>query len=255
MTRFKKRVSGIIFALLFIHLVWFLASIWVNKPILPSPAVVYQAFGSLFEKQLGWHIVVSLRRIFIGMSFALISGSALGLLMGRSKRWNHLLDPIVYLTYPIPKLALLPMIMLLFGLGELSKITLIILIVFPQVVLSVRDAVEGIPEHLYDIYQCMQASSWQKFKEITLPASFSAVLSTSRISLGTAISVLFFTENYGTKYGMGYFIMDAWTRMDYPMMYGAILVLSGIGFLLFILIDLLGVTTMRWQTSGGHKNS
>lgn len=246
MTPLIKRVSGSLLALLAIQLVWFAASVVVNKAILPSPVVVYQAFGSLVKAQLGWHIVVSLRRIFIGMGVALIIGSALGLLMGRSHRWNTFLDPIIYLTYPIPKLALLPMIMLLFGLGEVSKILLIVLIVFPQVVLSVRDAVQGIPEHLYDIYQCMQASSWQKFKEITLPASFSAVLSTSRISLGTAISVLFFTENYGTKYGMGYFIMDAWTRMDYPMMYGGILVLSGIGFGLFILIDLLG-TTMKWQ--------
>lgn len=247
MKPFKKRVSGSLVALIVSHLVWYLASLIINKPILPSPFVVYQAFGSLVNAQLGWHIIVSLRRIFIGMGLALLSGSGLGLLMGRSRVWNNLLDPIIYLTYPIPKLALLPMIMLLFGLGEVSKITLIVLIVFPQVVLSVRDAVQGIPEHLYDIYQCMQGSSWHKFKDITLPASFSAVLSTSRISLGTAISVLFFTENYGTKYGMGYFIMDAWTRMDYPMMYGAILVLSGIGFVLFILIDIIGMTTMRWQ--------
>ncbi|WP_314061616.1 ABC transporter permease [uncultured Vagococcus sp.] len=241
-----KRICGSLLALVVVHLIWLLASLGVNKAILPSPVVVYQSFGTLVKAQLGWHIMVSLRRIFIGMGVALVIGSGLGVLMGRSKLWNNLLDPLIYLTYPIPKLALLPMIMLLFGLGELSKIILISLIVFPQVVLSVRDAVQAIPEHLYDIYQCMQASSWQRFKAITLPASFSAVLSTSRISLGTAISVLFFTENYGTKYGMGYFIMDAWTRMDYPMMYGGILVLSGIGFSLFILIDLLGMT-MSWQ--------
>ncbi len=247
MNRLVKRIRGILVALIIVHLVWFVASGILDKPILPSPIIVYQAFDSLVKAQLGWHILVSLRRIFWGMGLALVMGSGLGLLMGRSKGWNNLLDPVIYLTYPIPKLALLPMIMLLFGLGEVSKILLIILIVFPQVVLSVRDAVQEIPEHLYDIYQCMQASSWQTFREITLPASFSAVLSTSRVSLGTAISVLFFTENYGTKYGMGYFIMDAWTRMDYPMMYGAILVLSGLGFGLFLLIDLLGATTIKWQ--------
>lgn len=246
MKQLTKRISGLFWAIVVLHLLWLLASLGVNKPILPSPIVVYQSFGSLLDAQLGWHIMVSLRRVFIGMAVALLAGSALGLIMGRSSRWNGLLDPIVYLTYPIPKLALLPMVMVLFGLGEVSKITLIVLIVFPQVVLSVRDAVKEIPEHLYDIYQCMQASSWQKFKQITLPASFSAVLSASRVSLGTAISVLFFTENYGTKYGMGYFIMDAWTRMDYPMMYGAIIVLSGLGFSLFLVIDLIGAT-MKWQ--------
>lgn len=243
----KRRMIGLLLALIVIHFLWWVASVIVNKAILPSPIVVYQNFDKLLANQLGWHVLISLRRIFIGMVLALVGGSVLGLLMGRFPRWNQLFDPLVYLTYPIPKLALLPMIMLLFGLGETSKITLIILIVFPQVVLSVRDAVQEIPSHLYDIYQCIQATPWQKFKEITLPASLSAVLSTSRISLGTAISVLFFTENYGTKYGMGYFIMDAWLRMDYPMMYGAILVLSSLGFILFIMIDSFAAYGMRWQ--------
>ncbi|CAM3362141.1 ABC transporter permease [Vagococcus fessus] len=236
----KKRVRGLVVAVIILHIIWWGASLLLNKEILPGPLKVYETFPKLIENQLGWHILVSLRRMAIGMGSALMLGGIVGILMGRFSKVNHFLDPIIYLTYPIPKLALLPMIMLLFGLGELSKILLIILIVFPQVVLSVRDAILQIPKPLYDVYECMNASRWSIFKLVTFPASLGALLSTSRVSLGTAISVLFFTENYGTEYGMGHIIMDAWLRMDYPQMYGAILTLSLVGFLLFSLIDMMG---------------
>ena len=235
----KKRIRGLLLAVIILHVMWWAVSLLLNKEILPGPVKVYKVFPTLIENQLGWHILVSLRRMAIGMGSALVLGGVVGIFMGRFPKVNQFLDPVIYLTYPIPKLALLPMIMLLFGLGEFSKILLIILIVFPQVVLSVRDAILQIPKSLYDVYECMNASRWSVFKLVTFPASLGALLSTSRISLGTAISVLFFTENYGTKYGMGHIIMDSWLRMDYPQMYGFILVLSMIGFLLFSLIDLI----------------
>lgn len=244
---FLKKAFGLLMAALLVHVVWYLGSLWMNKTILPNPIAVYQNFPALFEKEMGRHILASLGRVFAGMGIALLLGFGLGLLMGSSKRWNQLLDPIIYLTYPIPKLALLPIVMLLLGLGNASKITLIVLIVFPQVVLAVRDAIKNIPDDLYDIYRCLQANKWQQFRQITLPACLYAILSTSRISLGTAISVLFFTENYGTRHGMGYFIMDAWLRMDYPSMYGAIVLLSGLGLVLFLVIDGIGWFGMRWQ--------
>lgn len=242
-----RKIGGLLAAAVLIHILWYLASMMMGKTILPNPIVVYQNFPNLFQQEMAKHLLVSLGRIFAGMGIALLLGFGFGLLMGSSQRWNQVLDPLIYLTYPIPKLALLPIVMLIFGLGNASKIILIVLIVFPQVVLAVRDAIKNIPGHLYDIYRCLQANKWQQFRQITLPASLYAILSTSRVSLGTAISVLFFTENYGTQYGMGYYIMDAWLRMDYPSMYGAIVLLSTLGLVLFLLIDLIGWYGMKWQ--------
>jgi ABC-type nitrate/sulfonate/bicarbonate transport system permease component len=244
---FIQRFVGLVFAALVLHLVWYIASIMLNQSMLPTPQVVYANFPKLIEKNIEWHFLVSLGRVLAGMSIALLIGFVLGLLMGSFKTLNKLFDPILYLTYPIPKMAMLPIVMLLFGLGDTSKIIMIVLIVFPQVVLAVRDAVRTIPSHYYDIYQSIRASKWQQFHHITLPASMYAILSTSRVSLGTAISILFFTENYGTEYGMGYYIMDAWMRLDYPSMYGAILLLSLMGFVLFLLIDFIGWATMKWE--------
>ncbi|WP_245631206.1 ABC transporter permease [Enterococcus canis] len=190
--RLSKRFLGLILATIVIHVVWWLASVLMNQTVLPNPILVYENFPNLLQNQIELHLLVSLGRVFAGMGIALLLGVALGLLMGRVQRFNLLFDPILYLTYPIPKMALLPIVMLLFGLGDASKIIMIVLIVFPQVVLAVRDAVRNIPDHYYDIYQCIGASRWQLFRRITLPATMYAVLSTSRISLGTAISILFF---------------------------------------------------------------
>ncbi len=244
---FSSRLGGLLLAMIILHLLWYLGSFLLHNEMLPNPTVVYQNFPKLFENHMEKHLMVSLFRVLAGMGIGVLLGFILGFLMGSFKTLNKIFDPILYLTYPIPKMALLPIIMLLFGLGDASKIIMIVLIVFPQVVLAVRDAVRNIPQHLYDIYQCINANWWQKFRKITLPASFYAILSTSRVSLGTAISVLFFTENYGTEYGMGYYIMDAWMRLDYPSMYGAILLLSFLGLVLFLLLDFIGWYVMKWE--------
>lgn len=243
----SKRLSSLVLSFLMINLLWYLAAIVLQRTILPDPLLVYQNLPSLFQDQLLTHISYSLFRVLLGMSIALTIGFLLGVLMGRFSFWNRFLDPIVYLTYPVPKLALLPVIMLLFGLGESSKIIMVILIILPQVTLAVRDAVKNIPKSMYYIFDCIQANKWNKFRYITFPSSMAEVLTSGRISLGTAISVLFFTENYGTEYGMGYVIMDFWLRMDYLSMYGAILLLSFIGFLLFFLIDALEWKLLKWK--------
>ena len=247
----KKRNRNQGFTLLWVFLsmniVWYLAYLLLSNRILPSPISVYASLGDLGSEGIGLHVGYSLFRIFAGVVFALIIGLLIGLLMGRSPLWNRLLDPVVYLTYPVPKIALLPIVMLFFGLGETSKIIMISLILIFQVIISVRDGVKAIPDDAYDVLTCIGAGTGQKFWHVTFPGALSVILSTIRISLGTAISVLFFTEIYGTQYGMGFFIMDAWLRMDYAQMYAGILLLSLIGFVLFLLVDGLDAVFMKWR--------
>lgn len=242
-----KRALTLLGVLAGLHLLWYLAALAMNNAILPTPGPVYAALDDLARANIGRHVAYSLYRIAAGIAWSLAVGLAVGLAMGRSPLWNKLLDPVVYLTYPIPKIALLPVAMLLLGLGEASKIVLIGLILVFPIIIAVRDAVKAIPEESYDIYTTLGAGSLAKFRHVTLPGALSVILSTVRISLGTAISVLFFTEIYGTQYGMGFFIMDAWLRMDYAQMYAGILVLSAVGFLLFWIVDLLDAVWMKWR--------
>ncbi|MMZ59737.1 putative aliphatic sulfonates transport permease protein SsuC [compost metagenome] len=238
------RLMGV---LLGINLVWYILYLLIDHTILPSPLEVYVSLYHLEGQEVATHIGYSLSRVFAGVVLALVTGMLIGILMGNSALWNKLLDPVIYLTYPIPKIALLPVVMLFFGLGESSKILMVMLILVFQIIISVRDGVKAIPQNTYDVLSSIGAGRVQKFWHVTLPGALSVILSTIRISLGTALSVLFFTEIYGTEYGMGYFIMDAWLRMDYKEMYAGILLFSLVGFVLFLLVDICEHKFMKWR--------
>ncbi|WP_434630494.1 ABC transporter permease [Thermoanaerobacterium thermosaccharolyticum] len=192
------------------------------------------------------HVEYSLFRILMGIALSLIVGVPTGIVMGYFRKVDKLLSPIVYLIYPIPKIALLPVVMLIFGLGEMSKIFMIAVIVVFQVIVSLRDAVKGIPENMYYSIYSLGGSLFQLLREVIIPASLINILTSIRVALGTAISVLFFTETFGTEYGIGYFIMDSWMRVNYLDMYSGIIVLSLMGIVLFSIIDFLEFIFYRW---------
>ena len=165
----------------------------------------------------------------------------------RLPKFGALFEPLVYFTYPIPKIALLPVIMLLAGLGNASKIITITLIIVFQIIIGVRDAVKQISPTMYQVLDVLAANRWQTFVNVTGPASLAGFFSALKIALGTAIATLFFTEMYGTQYGMGYYIMDQWNRLDYLAMFGGIIVISVVSFLLFLTISGLERYCLRWQ--------
>ena len=225
---------------------WYLIAQAAELPILPSPERVAERLAGIFLSDIAVHGAYSLWRITAGLCLAILIGFPLGMIMGYFPKADRYLAPIVYLTYPIPKIALLPILMLLAGLGEMSKILMIFLIIVFQVVVAVRDGIHAIPKEIYEPLVSLGASFGEIFREILWPASLPKFLTAVRVAMATAISVLFFTETFGTQYGIGYFIMDAWLRVNYLDMYAGIIVLSGIGLLLFGLLDFMEYQTCRW---------
>ena len=227
-------------------ILWQLISSLASLPILPSPLDVAQRWETIFMSDIAFHGIYSLGRIAGGLCLAVFIGFPLGMFMGYFPQIDRYLSPIVYLTYPIPKIALLPILMLLAGLGESSKLLMIFLIVVFQVMISVRDGIHEIPKEIFEPLISLGASFFDVFREVLWPASLPKFLTALRVAMATAISVLFFTETFGTQYGMGYFIMDAWLRVNYLDMYAGIITLSGIGLLLFGIMDLIEYKTCRW---------
>ncbi len=230
-----------------ILLVWWLISLLVALPMIPSPWDVAAKLADIFAKSIAIHAGASLWRIAVGLLLAVLAGFPLGMVMGYFPKADRYMAPLVYLTYPVPKIALLPVFMLLAGVGELSKIIMIFLIIVFQVVIAVRDGIREIPAETYFPLYSLGASFFQVFREVLWPASLPKFITAVRVAMATAVSVLFFTETFGTQYGMGYFIMDAWLRVNYLEMYAGIVSLSFIGLLLFGLIDLAEYCSCRWQ--------
>lgn len=242
-----EKIKGYLYSFIVITVLWYAAFLVLKLPIVPSPIIIYITIFKIFKEEIAIHALYSIGRVFIGIFISLFLGVLLGYLMGYYKKIDKLLSPLVYFTYPVPKIALLPIVMLLFGLGEISKIIMLVLIVIFQIIIAARDAVKAIPKEAYHSLYSLGASRGQIFKEIVVPASFSEIITSTRLALGTAISILFFTETYGTEYGMGYFIMDSWMRVNYIEMYGGIVVLSIIGVLIFILIDITESYLCSWR--------
>ena len=234
-------------AVLLLFLLWAIASALAALPIIPPPLRVLSTLQQIFYQQIAVHMVYSLGRIFAGLGFAVLVGLPIGLCMGYFYKADRFFSPLVYLTYPIPKIALLPILMLLCGVGEMAKIIMIFMIIVFQVIVAVRDAVHAVPEEMYYPLYSLGASFRQIFSEILWPASLPQFITAVRVAMATAISVLFFTETFGTRYGMGYFIMDAWLRVNYLEMYAGILVLSLMGLFLFVWIDILEWHFCSWQ--------
>jgi len=216
---------------------WAVTAQILQMPVIPSPEQVILRLVQKFPDTIAVHAGYSLLRIVLGLVAAVAVGYPVGVLMGYFPRVNRLLAPLLYLTYPVPKIALLPVVMLLFGVGERSKLLLVFLIIVFQVVVAVRDAVAAIPPETYAPLRVLGATFAQIVRHIIVPASLPKFITAVRVAMATAISVLFFTETFGTQYGIGYYIMDAWLRVNYLDMYAGITVLSTMGLVLFILLD------------------
>lgn len=247
MRKSMKQIRLFLQGFLMVNIVWFFAYILMDTKVIPNPILVYQKFPTVFTSKVIFHIYHSLFRIMMGLMYSLILGIPLGILMAYSKKANELLYPLIYFTYPIPKTALLPIAMLLLGMRDGSKILIIFLIIVFQVIVSVRDSVNQINPVMYQVVHSTGANFWQIICHVTLPAILPQLLTSIRVSLGTAISILFFVEGYGTKYGMGYYIVDAWSRIQYAEMYIGIIVISVVGFILFILVDVLSNKLCNWS--------
>ncbi|WP_067840011.1 ABC transporter permease [Amphibacillus sediminis] len=235
-----------IYATLMILVGWLLLHYSLNSAVVPHPLAAINVFLSLITGSLWPHLGASFARIFISVVIAVLVGTTIGLWLGLHERYDRLFGPIIYLLFPLPKIAFLPIFMILFGLGNRSKIILITVIIVFQLLVSIRDSVKGLNQMLFYSIQSLGATKWQSYRHLILPAILPKLLTALRISVGTSISVLFFAENYATTYGIGYFIMDAWIRIDYLDMYAGIIAISLLGLLIFKGIDLIERILCHW---------
>jgi NitT/TauT family transport system permease protein len=191
---------------------------------------------------------VSLWRVLASMVLAVLLAVPAGLVMGQSRFMNRLFSPLVYLTYPVPKVVLVPVVVLFFGVGDLSKILVITLILFFQILVLVRDAAAGLRAELIESVRSLGAGRRALFYYVYLPASLPAVLTALRVSVGIAVAVLYVAELYATRQGLGYYIfLQGSTLFNYPAMYAGIVAMALLGLGLYFSIDWLERRLSPWR--------
>jgi NitT/TauT family transport system permease protein len=243
-----KLYMSVILAFLVFTVLWQLCAAFVQKPFLPAPAAVITTLINLAADGRLWqHLGASLFRIFWALVISSIPAVILGIAAGRFPGFNSFISPVIYLLHPLPKAAFLPVIMLFFGIGEVSKIFLIAFIIFSQMLVTIRDASKQIAEEHLDSVRSLGAGRIAVIRHVIIPAVMPGFFTGFRLSLGTAIAVLFFAETFASQNGLGHLIVDAWTRFAYTEMYAAIIALSILGFLLFVLTDFIEFLLCPWR--------
>ncbi len=214
-------------------LAWKILAMLLSQNVLPYPEdAIYAFFTALVTSEFWHHFAASAFRAVMAMIIGWGFAFPMGILMGSSQKFDKFFSPFVSMTYPIPKVVLLPVVLLLFGLGDVSKITIISLILGYQVLMATRDGVRGIQPQLLDSIRSLGANKWQLFWEGYLPAALPHGFTALRLNSGVSVAVLFFVESFATNEGLGYLIMDAWGQLDFNAMFVGIFGMSLLGVML-----------------------
>ena len=241
-----RRIIGYAFAVVFIIAGWWITALLVHSPALPTPIDAINMFAQNLPTLVPYFLTSAFRVVV-----SLVIGTALAVpvaqLFARNRTLDALFAPVLYLLYPIPKVVLLPVLLVLLGLADAPKIALISLTVFFQVLVAVRDAVKTIPESAVLSIRSLGGSRWDEYRHVILPATMPAVFTSLRIGVGTAIAVLFIAEAMAGSTGLGYFIMQSWSMVNYPRMFAGIIALALLGVVLYAIFDLIERHLTRWR--------
>lgn len=226
-----------------------LSSFGIISPLfLPSPESIALALWQLIESgtivaHLGW----SLQRILAGWAIGTTAGLAIGLAMGIFSVARALGLPFVSALFPIPKIALLPLLILWFGIGEPSKIAVIALGVFFPTVISAYTACDSVPRNLIRMGQSFGLSGQNIVSEILLPGAMPGILSGFRISASIALILVVAAEMIGAQHGIGAFILSAGNLMQTDQLLAGVVVLSILGLLISFILGRVETWVLRWR--------
>jgi NitT/TauT family transport system permease protein len=221
---------------------------WLPPLFMPAPSEVVSALHALLaEGKLVTHIAASLQRIVSGWLLGSIAGIAIGLAMGIFVLARSVGLPIVSALFPIPKIALLPLFILWFGIGEPSKVATIALGVFFPTVVSAFSAVDNVPRNLIRMAQSFGLSTRMIVFKVIIPGAMPGILAGFRISSSIALILVVAAEMIGTQVGIGAFVLAAGNLMQIDQLIAGVVLLSLIGLSVSALLSFAEKIVLRWR--------
>ncbi|MFS0575800.1 ABC transporter permease [Sporosarcina sp. 179-K 3D1 HS] len=250
MNAVKFTVYAIIELVLFILLWHFLSKLSVFPKYLSNPSVVLGNIWEMFStKEIFPHIEVSLYRTLVSFLLVIIIGTGLGVLAGYFKPVGRFFDPLISFFNPIPKIALLPVFLVWFGVTDTTRILIIFTTAFFPCFISTIDGVRGISKLHFWSAKNMGASQLQILRRVILPAALPKIFDGWRVALALCFVMMFSSEMIGTSSGLGLGFMilnaDAYGRTDIAL--AAIFVIAALGFLFDRLLILIRSRALWWN--------
>jgi len=220
----------------------------ISPLTLPRPSQVLATFGELYQSGLLWkHIVPSLSRLVVGAALGASVGITVGVLIGLFSYVRSGLVPLVAALFPIPKIALLPLFVIWFGIDEGSKYALIAFGTFTPTVVATYAAVDNVDRTLIRMGQSFGLSWWSIVGKIVLPGAMPGILAGLRISLSIAIILLVAAEMLGAEHGIGAYILQAGSLYDLEALFAGVVMLSCLGVIVSTAISMIERRVLRWR--------
>ncbi|MBU1864185.1 MAG: ABC transporter permease [Candidatus Omnitrophica bacterium] len=224
-------------------LIWelFVRLNFIHKGYFPPPsAIITRLFYLVFQSsEFLYTLWCSVKRLALGTLIAFPSGILLGFAIGLNQKFEKILSPLLAITYPIPKLAILPFLMIIFGIGDTSKIAIIAIGVFYYVVFNVIHGVRELAATYFDIAFIYRVPLIKKLFYVIFKGVLPDILNGCKIGLGYGLIMVIASEFIAAKNGIGFFMWNAWDQFRIIDMYASLVVLSVIGSAIFLGFDYL----------------
>ncbi|MCX6033083.1 MAG: ABC transporter permease [Chloroflexi bacterium] len=222
---------------------------WLSALFFPAPSTILKALGeALLNGSLLKALTATLARLCVGLVSGGAVGVFVGLLMGWSRRLGALFDPLVAALYPIPKIAILPLVMILFGIGETSKIVLIAVSSFFPLLINTMVGVQQTASVYREIAENYGASRRKFMTRVLVPGSLPLILAGTRLAFNTAFVITLSVELLTTQTGLGATIWLAWQTMRLRQLYATLVVIALLGLGANFLIAKVTARLVPWQT-------
>src|SRR5262245_12116093 len=220
----------------------------IDTRFFPAPSSVLWAGREMLKSgELVTHTAASMQRLAYGTILGGVPALVLGVVMGLNRTIRALFDPLIAATYPVPKSAILPLALLIFGLGEASKVFMVAIGVFFPVVINATTGVLEINKIYLDVGRNYRASRWNTFWTIALPGALPVIMTGFKLGIGIGLVLIAVAEMVGAKSGLGYLIWSAWSTFAVEQMYVGLFVIAIIGFLITLGLNELERVIIPWK--------
>lgn len=221
---------------------------WLDPRFFPAPSAVGETLWVMTrDGELGSNLGATVLRLAVGFALGAIPGVLLGLVMGLNRWVRALVNPIVAAIYPIPKIAILPLLMLIFGLGETTRVVVVAVSVFFVLLINTTAGVMNVNPIYLDVGRNLHVSRAQFLRTIALPAAAPVIFAGVRLAVGISLVVCVAAEMVSAQSGLGYLLWRSWQVLDVERMYAALLVVSALGLAASYALDLVEQKSMPWN--------
>jgi sulfonate transport system permease protein len=219
----------------------------------PPSEILAQGWEMIVDGELWTHVGATVARLVAGFVLGAVAGIAVGLLMGVWRPLRAALGPTFTALYALPKIAILPLLLLIFGLTETPKVLSVAISVFFVVQINTLAGIVQIDGRILEAARAYRAAGWKLFRCVLLPAATPSIMTGLRVSAGMAVIVVTAVEFVASNNGLGYLIWNSWQLFQPETMFVGLITVSLIGALITGLVIVLERALLPWRHAGGPR--